>query len=447
MKNRKHPPLLPPLAVASALIALAGYVYLQRGEWTPARPSRRVIPRAAAAPAAGTATSEEGSESSLIFQLNQEAVTLEELEEYRSAAEQLEEARQLAPDDEVLKHNLQSALLSWATSELLSGNLDEAERLLRRAQALGERADTLRVLGILLHQKRDFGAATVVLERALQLLPRDTSVLLALGDSYLQLEKRAQAFDVLQRAREIGVDAPGLGGLLQRLGREVDAEWDFVNLHTPHFTASFADSEEHSGVRVVLDGLEEAYTSVGQKLGYFPDTKTSVALYAEQDFHTATLTPDWAGGAFDGRIKVPLRGLSADDPGLARSLRHEYAHSVIAAIAGLACPVWLNEGVAVWAEEDVEGEREPWAQATVARLGMFRFADLDRAFVRLPGNTVEAAYAQSYLVVRALVDHYGNQGLRDFLDALHRNRDPEQALAELYGDSWTGLQEDVLARR
>lgn len=424
------------LAVALVtVLAPVTQTWLAESNWLPARHQ--------ATPAQVSGSPEGLADSGLVFQLNQQAVDLAALAEYRAASAQLEEAARLSPNDEVIRRNLQTILLNWGTSELLAGHLDEASRLLRQAATLGVRAEVLRALGMLLHKQRDFAAAASVLEHALQLLPRDGNVLLALADSYLRQEKRAQAYDVLQRAREVGVRAAGIDSLLERLAREIDAEWDFVHLQTPHFQASFADTEEHGAVRVVLDGLEDAYTSVGQKFGHYPDTRAAVVLYAQEDFHSATLTPDWAGGAFDGRIKVPLRGLQAEDPGLTRALRHEYAHSVIATLAGPACPVWLNEGLAVWAEEDFEGEREDWAWATVARLGGYRFANIDAAFARLPANRVEAAYAQSYLVVRRLADRYGNQGLRDFLDSLRNTRDPEQALAELFGDSWTGLLHEV----
>lgn len=411
------------------------YVY---GEGIDLRlPARRLRPPAEVPIIVGS--SEALSQPGLVFELNQQAVDLAALAEFRAAAERLEEALQLAPDDEVVARNLQTVLLDWGSSELLAGNLNEARRLLERARELGERPEVLRALGMLRHRQRDYVAASALLEGARLGLPRDGGVLLALGDAYLQLEKRDLAFDVLQQARDAGAGSAGLTALLQRLGREIDAEWDFVQQQTAHFQASFSDAADERAVRIVLDALEEAHTTVGRKLGFYPEERTAVVLYAQEDFHSATMTPDWAGGAFDGRIKVPLRGLQASDPALTRALRHEYAHSLLATLAGPGCPIWLNEGLAVWAEEDEEGEREDGAWESVARLGIFRFADLEGAFVGLPARRVEAAYAQSYLVVRALVDRYGAQGLRDFLDALRRSRDPEQALAELFGDSWTGL--------
>jgi len=415
------------------------YLYREGGDFRLS--PRRVRPPSEVPLIVGS--SESLTQPGLVFELNQQAVDLSELAEFRAAAASLETALRLAPDDAVVARNLQTVLLNWGTSEMLAGNLDEARRLLERAQALGERPEVLRALGMLMHRQRDFESARQILERARRGLPRDNSVLLALGDSYLRLEKRDLAFDVLQQAREAGAGSPGLSALLQRLGREIDAEWDFVQLQTANFQASFSEAADDRAVRIVLDALEEAHTTVGRKLGYYPAERTAVVLYAQEDFHSATMTPDWAGGAFDGRIKVPLRGLQVPDAGLTRALRHEYAHSILATLAGPGCPVWLNEGLAVWAEEDEEGEREDWAWDSIERLGIFRFADLDGAFVGLPARRVEAAYAQSYLVVRALVDRYGAQGLRDFLDALRRSRDPEQALAELFGDSWTGLLHGV----
>ena len=40
------------------------------------------------------------------------------------------------------------------------------------------------------------------------------------------------------------------------------------------------------------------------------DEPTAVVLYTQRDFHAVTQTPDWAGAAYDGRIKLPVRGLS-----------------------------------------------------------------------------------------------------------------------------------------
>src|SRR5262249_3163255 len=152
---------------------------------------------------------------------------------------------------------------------------------------------------------------------------------------------------------------------------EVDAEWDFVKLESTHFRATFADDEDRSTVNVVLDAMEEAYDIVGAKFDYYPEGRAPVVLYTQQDFHTITRTPDWAGGVFDGRIKIPVRGLTRSDPNLPRTARHEYAHSVVGRLSAGRCPVWLNEGLAVWAEEAQDGERQAWAENKVANQELF----------------------------------------------------------------------------
>ena len=91
------------------------------------------------------------------------------------------------------------------------------------------------------------------------------------------------------------------------------------------------------------------------------------------------------------------------------------------------CPVWLNEGIAVWAEEWRDGERLDWAETALSQQRPFRFAQLAGTFTSLSAGDAELAYAQSYLAVRALVERYGTQGLIDLLKALRT-----QPLAEAF---------------
>jgi tetratricopeptide (TPR) repeat protein len=376
-------------------------------------------------------------------QLNSDAVRLAESKSFPEAAAQLEAARRLAPNDETITRNLQNVLLNWAIADMAAERLDEAAERLRDADQLGERADVLRALGIVELRRGEVAHAAATLERALQLAPSDTSAILALSEAYVQRDQRAQALDLLHRAKEAGAHSPDLEKKLQQLGREVDAEWDFVQLESAHFRVSFADDQNGRVVDDVLGAFEDAYASVGAKLNVYPDGRTPIVLYTQQDFHSVTQTPDWAGAAFDGRIKLPVRGLRADDAGLLRVARHEYAHAVIVQLSNARCPVWLNEGLAVWAEEEEEGEREAWAAHKVAGQRLFTFDELNRSFVHLPAARAEVAYAQSYLAVRALVDDYGARRIPLLLGAL-RQHGLREAFAATYPHDLASFEDHLL---
>jgi tetratricopeptide (TPR) repeat protein len=376
--------------------------------------------------------------------LNAEAIALAGAGRFREAVERLQSALRLAPEHPVLTHNLQSVLLDWGVTDLAADKLDGAADHLQRAARLGERIEVLRALGATYVRQADLPDAAPLLERALQIEPHDTATMVGLADVYLKLEKRPQALDLLQRAKEAGVTGPELDKKMQQLSREVDVEWGYASLDSPHFRVSFADDGDRSTVRLVLDALEEAYDVVGAKFDSYPEGRTTAVLYTQRDFHTVTQTPHWAGGAFDGRIKFPVRGLTPDNPNLPRVVRHEYTHSLIALMTGGRCPVWLNEGLAVWAEEDRDGDHEAWAESHVANQQLFSLDELSRSFVNLPANRVEVAYAESYLAVRSLIDSYGVRTMPSLLKALSRTNSVNDAFAAVYQGDLSGFQEQLL---
>ena len=132
---------------------------------------------------------------------------------------------------------------------------------------------------------------------------------------------------------------------------------------------------------------------------------------------------------YQGRAKAFLAGYAAagrdvnyiamvnEGEATDRVIFHEYTHMVVAnAVARV--PVWLNEGLAVWAEETEEGERQSWAEQTIAGQELFTLEQLSNSFIQLPIERAEVAYAQGYLAVRALIDEYGTRKIPALLGNL-----------------------------
>jgi Flp pilus assembly protein TadD len=371
------------------------------------------------------------------------ATRLARAREYAAAVERLQEALRRQPDTPALTQDLQTVLFNWGVTDLAGNDLEQAAAHLQQAAELGERAEVLAALGITYVREGDYDGATPPLEAALRLNPTDPNALLALSQVDLARNKRAAALDLLERAKDAGARGPELDTLVGQLSREVDAEWDFVQEDSRHFRISFADNGDRSAVGQVLDALEDAYYLVGRKLGSFPDEPTAVVLYTQQDFHAVTQTPDWAGAAYDGRIKLPVRGLSENDPALARIVRHEYAHSLVARLSKGHCPVWLNEGLAVWAEEEHDGDHEGWATDTIAGRELFSLDQLSASFAGLSKDRVEVAYAESYLAVRMLVDRYGARKLAELLEACGTHN-LNEAFAAVYPGDLSDFQQRFL---
>jgi tetratricopeptide (TPR) repeat protein len=378
-----------------------------------------------------------------IVDIEAEAIRLVRAREYAAAVERLQDALRRQPDTPALTQDLQTVLFNWGVTELTGNDLEQAAAHLQQAAALGDRAEVLAALGITYVREGDYDRATRPLEAAVRLNPTDPNALLALSQVCLAKNKRPAALELLDRAKDAGARGSELDTLVRQLSREVDAEWDFVQENSRHFWISFADNGDRSAVRQVLDALEDAYDLVGTKLGRFPDEPTAVVLYTQQDFHAVTQTPDWAGAAYDGRIKLPVRGLSENDPALARIVRHEYAHSLVARLSKGHCPVWLNEGLAVWAEEEHDGDPEGWAKNTIAGRELFSLDQLSASFAGLSKDRVEVAYAESYLAVRMLIDRYSARKLAALLEAFGTHNRSE-AFAAVYPGDLSDFQQRFL---
>lgn len=102
---------------------------------------------------------------------------------------------------------------------------------------------------------------------------------------------------------------PELASLFSKLKREHAVQDNFVKAENIHFRISF-DGHEHGSIRnTVLRMLEDAYRNVGLKLNYYPSETVTVILYSDRDFFDVTHAPSWAGGLFDGKIRIPVKGI------------------------------------------------------------------------------------------------------------------------------------------
>lgn len=423
-------------------VVAAAYVYRRPLD----RPLPPPLPANSGDLGSGSDSDSEVADTLAAHRLNDEAIALNEAGEYAAAAERLRAAVERQPNHPVLQRNLRAVLYNWGVVELNANRPDAAIDVFERGLAVEEDAALLTGLGVAHVRNGEWPAAQRALERALKLGADDANAFMALGTVYRQQGNQEGAVEMLQRAREAGAAGKGFTAALRQLERELDAEWDFAKLTGPHFQLAFAQEENHAAARVVLAGLEQAYFSVGSKFEAYPPGRTPVVLYAREAFSDITQTPSWTGGVYDGRIKLPVGGLVERSTVLDRTLRHEYAHVVIGHLSRNRTPVWLNEGLAIWAEEVEDRERESWARRTIAGRRLLPLRELRAPFTDLSEDQVAVAYAQSYLAVRALLDDFGARRLRELLTVLGEGRAVDTAFEEVFGMQSARFEADFLRR-
>jgi hypothetical protein len=184
----------------------------------------------------------------------------------------------------------------------------------------------------------------------------------------------------------------------------------------------------------VLSVLEDAYNQVGRDFGAYPESRVPIILYTGKDYREITGSPGWSGGQYDGKIRLPVGGMSELTPQIRSVLFHEYTHVVVRELTKGNCPVWLNEGLA-----EIEGRREynpplTALQQSAATGALLPFNTLAGSFATLQGKNVNLAYQQSYSLVSYMVSAYGWHTTKALLTALGEGLSFEAAATQAYRD-------------
>jgi tetratricopeptide (TPR) repeat protein len=321
-----------------------------------------------------------------------------------------------------------------ARERLAAGDAVEATRLLR--VALGrdpESLPALQTLAAALLGLGDAHAAREAAQRAVRLDDRDARSRALLGDAYAALGDRAGAEEQYRRS------------LLLRPDQEVQRKLGDVAppparpVQGAQFRIRYDGGVNEPLGMAVLDVLTKAFEEYARRLAFRPEDPVVVLLQMETGIPEGRV-PEWAAGLNDGTIRVPLRGLDRLTPSLTTVLRHELAHSFIAARTGGNCPTWLQEGVSQWLEGG-DPNREDAAAAALARDGkLMPLLTLEAPFQTLPPADLAAAYAESLSAVAHILRRSGPEGAVRLLAALGDRLPSEEALPTALALSYPEFQ-------
>jgi tetratricopeptide (TPR) repeat protein len=254
-------------------------------------------------------------------------------------------------------------------------------------------------------------------ERALKLDPRFLATSVWLGELHYRQGRVSDAIATYEAAL---IRSPGEQELEQRLAdwrKETQLQDRFYESRGAHFSVLFEGPADESLARRVVERLEAAYWRVGAALTAYPPQPITVVLYTSEQFRDITRLPAWTAAAYDGRIRVPIRGALEQLEELDRVLGHEFVHAVVAMLGGRNVPVWLNEGLATVLEA---GGSED-AESVLARTSALpQLQQLHGSFFALSGAGAQVAYAYSTRAVRRMIELRGAYAVVALLQDLAR---------------------------
>lgn len=250
---------------------------------------------------------------------------------------------------------------------------------------------------------------------ALRLNPRLTDASLLLGDLQYRGGRVQDAIETYEAAAKHSPRARGLNEKLEAWRREAGFADRLYEFRGAHFRVLFDGPKNDALARRAVEVLEAAYWRVGQRLTAYPAQSITVVLYTLRQFRDITRAPEWAGGAYDGRIHIAVGGALERPEDLERVLAHEFTHAVVAMLGGRNVPQWLNEGLATTLEPGGDDWTREVLEAVPARL---QLTDLHGGFGGLTGINVHVAYAQSAAAVKRLIELRGPSGVVALLNDL-----------------------------
>jgi tetratricopeptide (TPR) repeat protein len=294
-------------------------------------------------------------------------------------------------------------------------------------------------------RRSEYKQALEYLDKAKRFAPDNADVAKLAGWSYYGLNKLDQAVMEWKRALALRPDRE-VQAALEKALQDKQEEESYKENESSHFKLRYNGAAEPALARDVLRTLEMHFSAIESELSFTPPESIGVILYTQEAFTDITRAPSWAGALNDGRIRVPVQGLTAVDQDLSRSLKHELTHSFIAQKTHAACmglkescairaPTWIQEGMAQWMEGQRSGENasvliQDYAAGQVLPLGQ-----LEGSWVRMNADLARYSYAWALANVEYIVQKDGMSDINRILDRIGSGMSTEAALKEvLHGD-------------
>ena len=218
--------------------------------------------------------------------------------------------------------------------------------------------------------------------------------------------------------------------------------------------------------RQVLFEAEKYYQRIASELGYSRssefwtwDKRVKIYLYPDRNSYQASGNyPSWSEGMADYQKKSILS--FAGSKGFVDSvLPHEIAHLVFRDFVGLqgAIPLWLDEGVAQWAEEKNQSQRRSLVKLMFLKDSLLTLDDMmkldiraivhknnvyirptitrqgDKGVLFLTGDAlINSYYIEAASLVSFMIDKFGSMEFSNFCRALRDGKSVEAAVKDVY---------------
>jgi len=213
---------------------------------------------------------------------------------------------------------------------------------------------------------------------------------------------------------------------------------DYLRLHWYEGDQTFA-----------IDLAKAAYNGLQfneDNAGLQADAPIDIYIYAStEDLQEAILyEPAWTGGQAFPDQNIVILGISPTDLEWGRdTIVHELTHVLVGHLT-FSClgdvPTWLNEGLAVYSEGELDRGSQRQLDEAVRQDTLFPIRSLSSGFSEVPDKAY-LSYNESYSVTKFLIETYGQDKMTSLLVALRDGMTIDEALQQTYGFNVEGLED------
>jgi tetratricopeptide (TPR) repeat protein len=280
--------------------------------------------------------------------------------------------------------------------------------------------------GVAAHERGNQKDAIAHLTRAFELNPGLTDAATLLGQIAFDEGQVDLAIRTYEKALKRAPGDSTLERALEAWRREAGVHQTFSERRFDRLRVMFEGRAEESLAAQATKVFNSAFFRIGDTLGEYPSNTIVAVLYTEKQFRDITRAPNWAGGQYDGRIRIPAAGAAQSPELFEHVMTHELAHAVIANIVPRGVPTWLNEGLA----QHFDGSDPQAALRRLKSLGRsVPLRNLENGFGHMSAIEAQMAYDESLLAVEVMADRPGFGWTR----LLHRLADG-QSFGEAIGN-------------
>ncbi|AGG06206.1 MULTISPECIES: peptidase MA family metallohydrolase [Dehalococcoides] len=222
-----------------------------------------------------------------------------------------------------------------------------------------------------------------------------------------------------------------------------DARFDWQSISEGMLELYWYNGEQ-SFADELMESAQAALLRLAADTGAELQDKVTLYIYANSaDLQSAMVFPsEWTGGVAYPAFNVIAIGIAPYDVDWGkRAITHELAHQVTSQMTSnpyCDLPVWLNEGISMYAEGNLEAV---YVNYLVWAIGQDKLISVKSLCSPFSANSADAylSYAESFTLVNYLITYYGPEKFSALLETFHQSAGYDEALLAVYGFDIQGL--------